>query len=122
MFVEPGGRESITSISEPLVRLNVLSPTRAVSGWRVRYVPSSDLVRRVWDVEGMPVMGSSLDFRVEMDQVGVMRRSAERRGLVVVDCWEGLEGTVMRRGMSWGVVRDIVVAERLIMDKSMRVV
>jgi hypothetical protein len=43
-----------------------------------------------------------------MVQDGVMRRSAETRGGVL----ELGEGTVMRRGMSGGVVRDIVVELR----------
>lgn len=71
------------------------------------HVSDRDLVRRVWEVEGIPVIDSSLDFRVEIDQVGVMRRSAETRGLDL-GSW-GSERTVMMRGMSWGVCIDIVL-------------
>lgn len=54
----------------------------------------------------MPVMGSRRDLRCEIIQVGVMRRSAETRG------WAaglvGSEGTVIRRGMSWVLVTDMI--------------
>ena len=75
----------------------------------------TERVRRDWEDEGMPVMGSSLDCSSEMVQVGVMRRSVRTRGAdvlgVEVDVLEevGSEGTVIVRGMSWGVLRDIVV-------------
>ena len=65
----------------------------------------TERVRRDWEDEGMPVMGSSLDFSSEMVQVGVMRRSVRMRGAVVdvdleVADEDGSEGTVIVRGMS----------------------
>jgi len=54
----------------------------------------------------MPVTGSRRDLRCEIVQVGVMRRSAETRG--VAAGLVGSEGTVIRSAMSWGVVRDMV--------------
>jgi len=106
----PDGRVSITSISLPLVSPNAGSPTSADSGDNVTHEPERDLVRRVWEVLGMPVTGSSLAFRVEIGQMGVTRRSAESRGVAgTVDVDSAVdESTVMRREMSWGVMRDIV--------------
>ena len=63
-------------------------------------------MRSVWQEEGIPVMGSSLVLRWLMLQVGVMRRSEETRGFELGVL--GSEGTVMRRGMSVGVVVDIL--------------
>lgn len=56
------------------------------------------------------MIGSSFVFSVARDQVGVMRRSDEMRGLLAVAVAVAVVGvgTVMRRGMSVGVVRDIV--------------
>lgn len=58
------------------------------------------------------MIGSSFDFSVLIDQVGVMRRSAETRGLEL-GFW-GSERTVIRRGISWGVCMDIVVVWSLV--------
>ena len=55
----------------------------------------------------MPVMGSSLDFSVEIDQAGEMRRSVARVGVEV--CEAGLrEGMEMVTVMSGAVWRDMV--------------
>jgi hypothetical protein len=58
----------------------------------------------------MPVMGSSLDFRVEIVQVGEMRRSVARVGVEEDVCEVGLrEGMEMVTVMSGAVWRDIVL-------------
>lgn len=54
------------------------------------------------------MIGSSFDLRVEMDHVGVIRRSAETSGFDLGSL--GSERTVMRRGISCGVCSDMFVA------------
>jgi hypothetical protein len=62
-------------------------------------------VRKDWDVEGMPVTGSSLVFKCEMVQLGVIRRSDEINGGA-----DGVSpGTVICSEISWAVSNDMLV-------------
>ncbi len=72
----------------------------------VIHEPERDFVRRNCDWLGIPVTGSSLALRSLIDHEGVMRRSAETSGFA--DESDGSEGTVIKRGISLGVARDIV--------------
>lgn len=61
----------------------------------------------------MPVMGSSLDLRVEMLHDGEMRRSAAREGAAVE--LELAGGTLMRTFMSGAVRRDMIASAMVVL-------
>lgn len=98
----------LTSISPPLLTpaLHSLSPTNFSSPSIATQLPSNPLVRSLCTLGGMPVTGSSLAFSWPMLQDGEIRRSAKRSGGAFVE-WPG---TVIMRGMSGAVCRDILIA------------
>jgi hypothetical protein len=100
--------KTLTSISPPLLTpaLHSLSPTNFSSPSIATQLPSNPLVRSCCTLGGMPVTDSSLAFSWPMLQDGEIRRSAERSGGALV---EG-PGTVIMRGMSGIVCRDILIA------------
>jgi hypothetical protein len=100
--------KTLTSISPPLLTpaLHSLLPTNFSSPSIATQLPSNPLVRSCCTLGGMPVTGSSLAFSWPMLQDGEIRRSAERSGGALV---EG-PGTVIVRGMSGAVCRDILIA------------
>lgn len=72
---------------------------KLVSGFNVTCEPSGRRVRRVWELIGIPVMGSSFPFSWRIVQEGFMRRSAETIG-----GWFGWsDGTIIWTFMSGAV-------------------